>query len=569
MATIHEISIKNFRGIKEFKQSFYKTNFICLIGRGDSGKSTILEAISYVLSSSWNLTFYDSDFFNCDTTQPIIIEATLTDIPDFFLNEKFGLHLRMINDAGTIIDDPEIDQGKPALTIQLKVENDLEPHWFIVNDRPNQADRDISATARGKFNTFLISDYTDRQFSWGRGNPLNSLLRNEENDEDNPNNIVINALRKAKQEIDNSPFEQLQPVIDKITSRAKEFGVDISGTNTTIDFKDIAIKDNRVCLHDESKVPFRLKGKGAKRLISLSIQIALANENGIILIDEIEQGLEPDRVQHLVSQLKKMNTSQVFMTTHSSNVVVELYADDFFIMRNAASNLLQVGPKMQDCIRKNPEALLAKKIIMCEGATEIGICRAINEYRILLDKENASYSGVRFADGSGSNFINYCKGFNRLGFPLIVFCDSDDPAINTQKKDLTKLGVQINECENNHSIEQQVFKDLQWDGVIELVKHRIEDKGIESIKSTFLNAKLGNFPEDWENEESAAFRNALGKAAGYKKEKIDGNYEDKSWFKRIDHGLYLGTVICKYYEQMENNHLKQMINNLSKFMDNV
>ncbi len=62
MATIHEISIKIFRGIKEFKQSLYKTNFICLIGRGDSGKSTILEAISYVLSSSWNFTFYDSDF---------------------------------------------------------------------------------------------------------------------------------------------------------------------------------------------------------------------------------------------------------------------------------------------------------------------------------------------------------------------------------------------------------------------------------------------------------------------------------------------------------------------------
>lgn len=569
MATIHEIAINNFRCIKEFKQSFYKTNFICLIGRGDYGKSTILEAISCVLSSSWNLTFYDSDFYNCDTTQPITIEATLTDLPDYFLNEKFGLFLRMINESGDIIDDPELDQGKPAITIQLKVESDLEPHWSIVNDRPNQLERDISATARGKFNAFLISDYTDRQFSWGRGNPLNSLLKNGEIDDDNPNNIVINALRKAKQEIDNSPFEQLQSVIEKITLSAKELGIDINGTSTTIDFKDIAIKDNRVCLHDELKIPFRLKGKGSKRLISISIQLALANENGIILIDEIEQGLEPDRVQHLVSQLKKTNTNQVFITTHSSNVVVELNADDFFIMRTGAPSLLRVGPKMQDCNRKNPEALFSNKIIMCEGATEIGICRAINEYRVSKGQVSASYTGVRFADGSGSNFVNYCKGFNRLGYPLLVICDSDVSAINDQKQKLIELGIEMIDCEIGLSIEQQVFKNLPWLGIIELVKFRLEDKGIESIKTTFLNAGLGNFPEDWENKESPEFRIALGKAAGYKKKKPDGSQEDKSWFKRIDHGHYLGSMICKYYEQMEKNHLMLMIDKLYKFMDNV
>ena len=59
MTRIHELKIKNFRGIRDFSNTFGAANFICLIGRGDSGKSTILDAISYVLSSSWNLTFFD------------------------------------------------------------------------------------------------------------------------------------------------------------------------------------------------------------------------------------------------------------------------------------------------------------------------------------------------------------------------------------------------------------------------------------------------------------------------------------------------------------------------------
>ncbi|MGV8131413.1 MAG: AAA family ATPase, partial [Candidatus Pacearchaeota archaeon] len=65
MPKIHTISIKNFRGIQEFNQVF-NSDFVCLIGRGDSGKSTLLEAISSVLSSAWNLTFFDNDFYNCN-----------------------------------------------------------------------------------------------------------------------------------------------------------------------------------------------------------------------------------------------------------------------------------------------------------------------------------------------------------------------------------------------------------------------------------------------------------------------------------------------------------------------
>ena len=45
MAIIHELKINNFRGIKSLTLKFNNKKFICLLGRGDSGKTTVLFAI--------------------------------------------------------------------------------------------------------------------------------------------------------------------------------------------------------------------------------------------------------------------------------------------------------------------------------------------------------------------------------------------------------------------------------------------------------------------------------------------------------------------------------------------
>ena len=50
MAKLVKLEIKNFRSIKELTLEFEHTqNIVCLTGRGDSGKSTVLEAIASVL----------------------------------------------------------------------------------------------------------------------------------------------------------------------------------------------------------------------------------------------------------------------------------------------------------------------------------------------------------------------------------------------------------------------------------------------------------------------------------------------------------------------------------------
>lgn len=558
MAKIHTLKIKNYKGLQNFEQEFGITDFVCLIGRGDSGKTTILDAISAVLTPSWNLTFYDTDFYNGDISQEIQIEASLYDLPEELLQRnKYGLNKRFLNNLNHIIDDvsdDELNTEIGILTIQLTVDKYLEPKWNIINNRQDPIE--IRANDRASLNVFLVSDYIDKHFSWSKGNPLYSLLK-EEDSTNEKTNIMLDAFRQAKQKIDDAPFSHLDNVIEKVIASASTFGVEMKNTNTTIDFKDLYLKDGKICLHDEL-IPFRQKGKGTKRLISIAIQTELAKQGGILLIDEIEQGLEPDRAQHLAQVLKKENKGQVFITTHSSNVLVELKAENLYRVKNDKSSLNPIDKDLQGCIRNNSEAFFAKKVLVCEGATEVGVCRSINHHRISKGLPSFSILGIAIVDGSGSNFIKYCKDFKMAEMETCAFCDSDDDAINKKKQSLIELGVTVIDCENDNAIENQLFKDLEWEYIIELLNYKIDEKGLESIEQLVKNQLEGNLPETWKSVETDGIRTALAKSSTLKttKTKEDGTkvIEDKSWFKRIDHGMFLGEIICKHLEKNSNSN---------------
>lgn len=558
MARIYELKINNFRGIKTFSQKFDK-KIICLLGRGDSGKTTILEAVSFVLSPSWNLSFYDSDFFNGKTDNSIEIEASLCNLPEKLINEeKYGLYIRGLDNNGNIQDELQ-DNHEKVITIKLEVKKDLEPQWYVVNNR--QEHRQISSTDRAKLNVFIVSDYIDRHFSWSRGNPLYSILKENQPSGDEKSDVIIEALREAKEKIDQHSFNQFDDITGRVKEVSSNFGIDLSGAKTTIDFKDVSIKDGRVCLHD-GDVPLRLKGKGTKRLISMAIQTILAQHGGIMLIDEVEQGLEPDRCKHLVRSLKKDISGQIFITTHSSEVATELEAEDLVIVNNNEGKVTISAPdkNFQDIIRACPEAIYAKKVIVCEGKTEIGICRALDTYRKINNKEYISFKGCIYTFGDGHSFTKRAMKLKELDLTVCVFCDSDDSNLSPSKDDLKKSDVKIFDCENNNAIEHQVFQDLPWEGVKELIAYVIKDKNVEEqqLKDSIKSKHKGVFPDNFKNTDTSEMRQALAEAS---------RVDKKEWFKRIDHGEFLGSVIFDYFDQMKGKKLKEQLKNLSNWVD--
>lgn len=176
---IRNIKIQNFRGIKKLDWNLPEQNLFCLIGKGDSGKTTILEAIRYSFSPQWNLAFNDSDFYLCKTNDPILIEIIIGEIPDELCSEKkYGAHLRGWNNATfTLHDEPE-DHDEVVLSARLSVAKDLEPKWKIVTAR-NPDGVDFKAADRAKINVGLIGSYSEKQLTWAAGTALAKITVSE------------------------------------------------------------------------------------------------------------------------------------------------------------------------------------------------------------------------------------------------------------------------------------------------------------------------------------------------------------------------------------------------------
>lgn len=569
MSRVHTLSIQHFRGIKSFHATF-NTDLVCLIGRGDSGKSTILEALAMVLSGNWNISFFDNDFYNCDTGSPIVIEVTLIDVPAELLTEtKFGLYLKAYDvSQNRIYDEPEMADGI-AISIQLLVDKDLEPKWNVVTNR-EAGIKPIGAADRSKFNAFLVSDFMDRHFSWGKGSPLYSLLRQElkiSEDED----VLIDILRAAKGKIDVSSFSKFDNVISRVKASAANFGIDISKSLTTIDFKDFLFRDGKLSLHDET-IPFRLKGKGSKRLISMTIQALIAGTGGLVLIDEIEQGLEPDRVQNLVNILVKNNKGQVFITTHSRDVLVEVSSDQLYLIRKGEKSSLRFPSSMQGVCRRNPEAFFANKVIVAEGATEIGICRALHDFRQAQGKPNMAYLGIRVADGSGSEMIEYVKHFNAAKFPVCLFCDSDTDNQDKKKdyakkkKSLRNDNIPVFDWDQGDNLETAIIKEIPFAAIqllfLKAVEYKMEENGATSEKVTqslmaAIKTRFTDCPDDFSKAvDSPQLRVALAAVAGKQK-----------WFKSQEKGKALGKIIFDHFDQLGNGTLKRQLTALSNWID--
>ena len=108
MSVIRKIGITNFRCLKSFEWDPLP-GINGLIGPGDSGKSTILDAIDYCLGARRNLQLADTDFNCLDVSQPINITITLGKLNDALMGiEAYGPYLRGFNAAtGEIAEEPE------------------------------------------------------------------------------------------------------------------------------------------------------------------------------------------------------------------------------------------------------------------------------------------------------------------------------------------------------------------------------------------------------------------------------------------------------------------------------
>jgi hypothetical protein len=567
---IRRLSINNFRGIHEMEWALPDKALFCLIGRGDSTKSTILEALRRMFYEQWNLDFNDADFYQCTPQNKIRIEGVLGDIPEEFRDlEKYG-HWLSGWDLQTHRHNDEPGDGlEDVLRIRLDVGDDLAPSWRVIRKDDDEGVPFRSAD-RSKAAVSLIGTVTDRHLTWSRGSLLNQMT-----DTENISSSLAEAGRAARAALEvrrNESLAKFDEVAKTVEATARNLGVNVASSYTArLDAEAINVRIGGLAIHD-GEMPLRQLGLGSKRMLTTGLQKKNLRVPHITLFDEVEIGLEPHRIARLLHHLKEDMTGQYFLTTHSPVVLRELILDDLHIVhsRNGktkiiAANMPAISDSIQGKIRLGAEAFLAPKIIICEGATEAGFLRGLDSYWISKGKNSFAYQGVALFDANGASKIKeIAEGIKDLSYDVSALADSDQPGqfSDADVDSLRARGVTVMIWDGALCIERRVFADLPWAGVMASFEAACTISGnrnqvLDQVQSQYGQQFDRNYAV-W--ADARPLREALGKAA-----KASG------WFKRQSWAHEWAGAICAHLDEaaIRDTDLVRKINALRVWIDHA
>jgi AAA15 family ATPase/GTPase len=296
------IEIRGFRSLNALKIDHF-TQINLFVGKNNSGKTTLLESI-FILSGASNprlplsvngfrdyRKLRDDDFivlFNgLSPEKNILIEGTETNdhqrslrlIPVF--TENLEEH-DMTSNGSRVIKGLTLDfsyKKRHQSTIKIKTRLEI---------KDEKIDIDIKDIHKSKYNEQLVSTFLNTFIT------LNHL------------GDRVSEIIKAKQK--QKVIAILQSIEPKIT--------------------DIHTEDDAVYfdMGMERFIPLNMAGDGMKRILSV-ITAIFSRKNGIVLIDEIDNGLHYSTQailwQAIIRSATEFNV-QIFATTHSSECIQAL-----------------------------------------------------------------------------------------------------------------------------------------------------------------------------------------------------------------------------------------------------
>jgi len=559
---ILSLEIRNFRGIREATISYpAKSKIGIMIGAGDSTKTTIINAIQWNLWPTWNLQVIDTDFYNRNIDEKIIITGTYCDLPKELLSEeKFGLYLRNPDiPYDGISDDEPKDGQRPCVSVQLSIDKTLEPKWEIVCNRKDPLT--LNTADRKKFPFNVVGDDAKTDLQWGKY----SVLQKYADSRGVLHDAYINAMREVANHAD---LTALDTVVDIVKNTGKEYGVGFNSEITNKLIYQNGSFSTSVGLFD-GNIPLNMRGLGSRRLLSMGLNINASEGDSLLMIDEIENGLEPYRIKSLINEFrtKGSEAGQILFTTHSSTAVAEAKLDELLIV-NSKDGLTKVSrfPEernlhdfLQRQVRSNAEAILSKRLLVCEGKTEIGYIRALDNYLDQESNERLAYYGVGTFLGEGENIFKCVDLLKEFGYDLCVFMDSDKLDEEEIKRKYRAEGIRIIDWEQPYAIEDQLFMECPLHIVQTFLDIAVTEKGTQSICS-----QLKDIAYKVENDQivleelDREHRAKLGKIA-----------KNKNWFKRIDLGEQIGDVVFQSFDEFEvTNRIKKVFDEIMDWTKN-
>lgn len=539
MSRIRKVEIENFRGIQNL--SWLPSNGInCLIGPGDSGKSTVLDAIDYCLGARRNLQITDADFHNLDVDNPIQITLTIGALDDALKSmDSYGMFLRgFTKDSSVVEDEPEKD-AETVLTLRLKVEGDLEPSWSLVSDRAEAQGltRNLSWADRTRLAPTRIGAFADLNLGWSRGSVLNRLSEERAD----ASAAIVKAAREARAAFGDDAKEQLGDALKIVANTAKYLGIPVGDeVKAMLNAHSVSVSGGTISLHNEVGIPLKGLGIGSSRLLIAGLQRMAAQSSSIILIDELEHGLEPHRIMRLLGSLGAKEVTeplQAFLTTHSPVALRELGGPQLHVVRcyDDHHDIRSVGNDnaIQGTVRLYPDAFLATSVIVCEGATEVGFLRGLDQYFESQGQVSISAHGVALVDAGGggpNDAYRRATPLQSLGYRTAILRDDDQKPTSETHQAFSDSEGAVFTWRNDRCLEAELFMSLSDEAVTRMIEFAIELHGEDVIG--------GHIQSQATNNETLTSIQANVSADGYSPQTRAvlaraSSIRKKGWFKQL------------------------------------
>jgi len=543
---IYHLAIERFRGIKTLSWHSQK-GLNLILGGGDVGKTTILDAIALLLNPTNFVNLLDTDYYLRDVDAGFAIEAVLS------LPSGSGIDAQVKHswpwewngtDAVVPSADPDAaTTGEPVYRLRVRGTEDLDLAYEIV--QPDGDIDSLSVTLRRSIGLVRLGGdgRNDRDLRLVQGSALDRLLsdkglRSRMASELAKNDVKENLTPDAKKAL-----EELDQTFKK---QSLPDGLDLSVTGGQ--GPSIVALVGLTAHRAGVQLPLANWGAGTRRLSALAIAEQNHGEFPITLVDEVERGLEPYRQRALVEKLQAAH-SQVFVTTHSPSAIAAASNAALWYVDHAGKIGFLDAVKTARHRKNDPDTFLSRLAIIGEGSTEVGFVRALLEKAIGPPLEQ---HGIHVSDGGGHEItLDLLEALAKGGLCFGGFAD-DESKYPTRWGDLATGLDRLLFRWKSGTIEQNIIGAVPDDKLEALLTDTENDKTGARLRT--LADRLGLAKKDFASIKAKATNlkaliidAALGIVPADKAaEKKTYQSHGQTWFKSTAGGRELATKVFNF-----------------------
>jgi putative ATP-dependent endonuclease of OLD family len=545
---IRQIRIRRYRGIEDFSWK-PRAGVNCLIGPGDSFKSTVLAAISLLLAPYPLGPCSEFDFHRRRLADGFEIEAYIggLDLAALGMDQRqpplFGWH----NDHPVPL--PE-GAAEPVLRCRVRGTPDLELVYELPIEGMDQPPPFTSALRRKLMLARLAGEErAARDLRLGAGSLLDRHLKTSD---------MRGSVHAA---IANATADMAIPQASQDALAAIQHTFAIAGLPTDLGLGLVPTQGNAlvgmVALVSgptvTEAVPITHSGSGTRQLALISLSLALVGGAPILVIDEPERGLEPYRQRALAKQLSELagRDGQIFLSTHSPVILSALPPGSVWRMRRSQEPIFFDGPQLTRVLSVDPEAFFCPMPILCEGVTEMGVLDEL--LPPALNKE-LDACGIHLVDGGGQpNILALAETFIQSGILFGAVLD------NEARYSGRRAAIEGRPCalvwQDAVNIEDAICKWMPLDRLFDLLPYaqrasRIDIRYLEDqVFQAIPDSQRRNGPRDLRTSD---YSDPVLRSAFY------SAMHGHSWFKSREGGRVLAQalIVLGMPEQIRNQIAK-------------